>query len=100
MLNQVNELYTEKGATLAMSFGTFDKSRMSPSSAKQSEYDKFTNDCAEKLDYPVISNVGTYIMEHKHFYDSEWHLNDEGARIRTENLANDIKAYLSDPTDY
>lgn len=100
MLNQVNELYTEKGATLAMSFGTFDKSRMSPSSAKQSEYDKFTNDCAEKLDYPVISNVETYIMEHKHFYDSEWHLNDEGARIRTENLANDIKAYLSDPTDY
>ena len=62
--------------------------------------DTYVTILLDKNNYPVISNVETYIMEHKHFYDSEWHLNDEGARIRTENLANDIKAFLSDPTDY
>lgn len=99
-LNWVNTLYIKKGAVLAMSFGTFDKSRLSSSSAVQSEYDKFTKYCADKLDYPVISNIGTYVMEHKYFFDSEWHTNDEGARIRTTNLADDINAYLRDPSKY
>ena len=77
-----------------MSFGTYDKARLHKSATTQSEYDRFTDSCADKLDYPVISNVGTYVMEHKYFFDSEWHLNDEGAQIRTQNLAEDIKAQL------
>lgn len=99
-LNRINKKYTDKGAVLAMSFGTLDKSRLSAKSAVQNEYDKFTKSCADKLDYPVISNVGTYIMEHKYFFDSEWHLNDEGAEIRTKNLAKDIKDYLANPSGY
>ncbi len=93
-LNEIYKVYKTKGAKLYMSFGTYDKARLHKSAAAQSEYDKFTQDCADKLDYPVISNVGTYIMEHKYFFDSEWHLNDEGAQIRTQNLAEDIKAQL------
>lgn len=93
-LNRVNKQITAKGGVLLMSFGTFDKSRMNPSSTTQAEYDRFTQDCASKLDYPVISNVGTYIMEHKYFYDSEWHCTDEGAAIRTANLTIDIRKYL------
>lgn len=99
-LNSINELYEASGAKLLMSFGTFDKARLYPTAATEEEYDRFTQKCADALDYPVISNVGTYIMEHKYFYDSEWHPNEEGAKIRTENLANDIKAYLSAPELY
>lgn len=99
-LNRLNEKYKETGAALVMSFGTFDKARLHSSSAVQSEYDKFTNYCADKLDYPVISNIGTYIMEHQSFYNSEWHPNDEGAKERTRNLVADIKAYLEDPSKY
>ena len=99
-LNRVNEKITATGAVLVMSFGTFDKARMSPSAAVQSEFDKFTDYCADNLDYPVISNIGTYIMEHESFFDSEWHPNEEGARTRTRNLVADIKAYLADPTKY
>lgn len=93
-LNEIYKSYKAKGAKLYMSFGTYDKARLHRSAAAQSEYDKFTDSCQEKLDYPVISNVGTYVMEHKYFYDSEWHLNDEGAQIRTRNLAEDIKGQL------
>lgn len=93
-LNEIYKAYKATGARLYMSFGTYDKARLKKSAAVQPEYDKFTDSCQDKLDYPVISNIGTYVMEHKYFYDSEWHLNDEGAQIRTRNLANDIKAQL------
>lgn len=93
-LNEIYKIYRAKGAKLYMSFGTYDKARLHKSATTQSEYDRFTDSCADKLDYPVISNVGTYVMEHKYFFDSEWHLNDEGAQIRTQNLAEDIKAQL------
>ncbi len=93
-LNGIYKKYLESGAELLFSFGTFDKSRLSPSSAVQSEYDKFTEKCAQALDFPVISNIGTYIMDHQNFFDSEWHPNEEGARIRTENLVKDLKEYL------
>lgn len=93
-LNAVNKLITARGAALVMSFGTFDKSRLSPAAATEKEYDRFTEDCRRQLDYPVISNIGTYVMEHKWFFDSEWHPNDEGAKIRTEHLSEDINNYL------
>lgn len=95
-LNAVNKMITEKGAALVMSFGTFDKARLTPKAATEAEFDRFTEDCRKKLDYPVISNIGTYVMEHKWFFDSEWHPNDEGAKLRTENLAKDIKNYLKE----
>lgn len=99
-LNRINEKYAESGAELVMSFGTFDKARLNPSVAVQSEFDKFTQYCADSLNYPVISNIGTYIMEHNSFFDSEWHPNEEGARVRTRNLAQDLKAYLDNPEEY
>lgn len=94
-LNKVNKMITEKGAYLVMSFATFDKDYMNPSSTTQAEYDRFTEYCQSKLDYPVISNVGTYIMEHKYFFDNQWHCSHEGASVRTENLTKDIKAFLN-----
>ncbi len=99
-LNELNKRANEKGATILMSFATRDQNVMSASALKQSECDRFTNDCAEKLDYPVISNVRTFILEHKYFFDSEWHPNDEGAALRSELLARDIKAYLANPDKY
>ncbi len=99
-LNELNSRANEKGATILMSFATRDENVMSPSALKESECDKFTKDCADKLDYPVISNVRTFILEHKYFFDSEWHPNDEGAALRAELLAKDIRAYLDDPNNY
>ncbi len=99
-LNMLAERVSKNGATLVMSFATHDENVTAHSAREKSECDKFTNDCAEKLDFPVISNVRDYIMEHKYFFDSEWHPNDKGADIRTETLARDIKNYLANPNNY
>lgn len=99
-LNYINEKITSAGATLLMSFAPHDKARYNPSVLNQTEYDKVAQYCDDELDYPVISRIETYIMEHSEFFDSEWHLNEEGAKKRTQNLAADIKAYLADPSAY
>ena len=99
-LNAVNKKITARGAVMVMSFGPHDSSVIRPSELEREVYDKVNAYCAEVLDYPVVSDVGEYIMEHKKFYDSEWHLNGEGAKERTRNLADDLKAYLADPSSY
>ena len=97
-LNSANAAIVAKGGVLLMSYAPRDNSRIHPTSAIKTEYDKFTKFCEEKLDYPVISNVGPYMLEHAYFYDSEYHCNDSGAVRVTDLLMGDLKRYLADPT--
>ena len=80
---------------MVLSFGTHDIANLNPNYAKQEIYDSFTKYCADRLDYPVISNLGTYIMENKYMYNSQWHCNTEGAEKRTRDLANDLINYFN-----
>ncbi len=99
-LNAVSEKVKANGGVMVMSFGPHDKSRIAQSSLTRSAFDRANEYCADELDYPVISDVGDYIMDHEKFYDSEWHLNEDGAKERTQNLAEDIQKYLADPSAY
>ena len=42
--------------------------------------------------YTPISDVEDYMFEGRYFYDSDYHLNDLGAVLRTEQLIKDLKA--------
>lgn len=42
----------------------------------------------------VISNLNDYIFDGRYFFDADYHLNSEGAKIRTQKLGNDIVKYL------
>ncbi len=46
----------------------------------------------EERDYDVISNIEDYLMEGKYFYNEDYHLNDIGATIRTDQLIADLQA--------
>ena len=52
----------------------------------------------EALDFPVISYLSDYIIPAGYFYDTNYHLNDSGAILRTIRLANDLLMYLGDPS--
>ncbi len=56
-----------------------------------SEYDRFIR---ENMDAPLISKVSDYIFEGKYMSNTDYHLNEHGRKIRTENLLRDFKAYL------
>lgn len=44
-------------------------------------------------DVCIISEAEDYLLAGRYFYDEDYHLNDEGVRIRTEQLLNDMKRY-------
>lgn len=44
----------------------------------------------------MISTPNTYVIESAYFYDTNMHLNDAGAILRTQRLAQDIKRALGD----
>jgi hypothetical protein len=84
-----------QGATMVLSFGTCDISSINPSYLNQATYDSYTKYCADKLDYPVISNLGTYLMDHELMSNSTAHCSNAGAEKRTRDLANDLINYFN-----
>ena len=108
-LNTVNAMIVAKGGTLLFSFGTADAQKVATNNSNwKSKTDAFTQHCASVLDFPVISNVGTYIMGENDYSEneayqeignSEWHCTFYGANVRTVELTYDIKQYLIKKTD-
>ena len=94
-LNKINDMVKAQGATMVLSFGTCDIASINPTYLNQATYDSFTKYCADKLNYPVISNIGTYLMDHELMSNSTAHCSNEGAEKRTRDLANDIKNYFN-----
>lgn len=97
-LNLVNSRIKAKGGTMVLSFATalyeaVIKSIGDPG-LLPSRYDDLTQNCADALDYPVISNVGTYVFGMNYMYDSEWHATYRGANARTQYLTDDLNRFF------
>lgn len=56
------------------------------------EFAKKMEEMLSSYGYTPISNVKDYMFEGRYFYDSDYHLNDFGAVLRTEQLIRDLKA--------
>lgn len=90
-LNELNRYVTQRGATLlAAGFPVMDCEYTPP----VEEYVRFQETLEEKLDFPVISNCTDYFLDYDYFYDTPYHLNDEGAELRTRQLILDLQRYL------
>ncbi len=51
---------------------------------------EFYNFIRENIDCEVISNINDYLIEENYFFDSNFHLNDAGVRLRTALLIEDL----------
>jgi hypothetical protein len=95
-LNKINKKFLAKGATLLASFATADKITYNNGDSNwMFKVDGFTKSFADALDYPVISNMGTFVMEGNLMRDSAWHCNKNGAMVRTYELWQDLNTYLN-----
>lgn len=92
-LDYVN-VYTKKcerrGATVYFSFCPMNEMALSDSS------DVFARACfseylAENLDCEIISEIEDYVLEAGYFFDTNFHLNDAGVKVRTIRLAKDLR---------
>ena len=82
----------EKGATVVLSFSPMNRSAMQDNSEKT--LDAFFRLCNESFDCPVISDPKDYVLQSGWFYDTNFHMNDAGADLRTYRLAADLLTYL------
>ena len=92
-LNYVND-YVKKcerrGATVYFSFCPMNELGLSEGSdlVKRSEFQEYL---AENLNCEIISDLDDYILEAGYFFDTNFHLNDAGVKVRTIRLAKDLR---------
>lgn len=87
------DLIRDAGAQVYVSYSPTNKKALTLSYTFAKGWEDFENDfrgiLAER-GYNVISRIEDYIMSGVYFYDADYHLNDEGAELRTRRLLADM----------
>lgn len=89
------EVITERGGVCLFSFPPVSSGDSSAEKLK-SAYDDFTKKLTEafaEAKCTIISSAADYIFPADAFYDSRYHMNSEGAILRTNQLIADLDAY-------
>ena len=55
---------------------------------------QFELELRRQCDCEVISDYQDYFYDREYFYDTPYHLTNEGAAIRTEQLIHDLERYM------
>lgn len=93
-LNTCHDALRAAGCTVYVSFAPHNYNGLTAQARTLSTREAYTRYMRSMLDSPVISNLSDFTLAGEYIYDSDWHPNDEGRRIRTEQLAKDIRAQL------
>ena len=94
-VRQVSEycrLASQRGASVVMSFSPVNRSALTVTS--EEGIAGFFERCNQSLPCPLISDPNRYILDSGWVYDSNFHLNSPGARLRTCRLAEDLLLFL------
>ena len=94
LLESYYQLFKDRGVSVVFSFCPIDKNSLNENEIKEQTWLKFEEKVKSLLSYPVISSAKDYILDAVYFFDNFYHLNYDGARLRTLNLINDLKKYL------
>lgn len=92
-INALNAFCQEKGATLVIAGYPIGDGERTPEIEKFAE---FQQSLEEQMECEVISDFTDYFIEYQYFYDTQFHLTDEGVQIRTDQLIRDIKEWMEE----
>lgn len=91
-LNELNRYILSRGATMVVAGYPIGSGEFTPAEA---EFDAFEAQLREALDCPVISRFADYFIPYSCFYDTVFHLNDEGVKLRTGQLIADLQDWMN-----
>lgn len=91
-LNQLNHYVTSRGASLVVAAYPIASGEFTP---PEEDYVQFQTKLQKALDCHVISDYRDYFIDYDYFYDTEYHLTNEGADLRTRQLVDDLKQWMS-----
>lgn len=87
-INELNAWLEERGAVLLIAAYPIGNGELT---AEAEAFEIFQSELEEQLDPVVISRYTDYMYDYTCFYDTNFHLNSETTRMRTEQLIEDIK---------
>ena len=91
-LNALNHYILSRGATMVVAGYPIGSGEFTPAEA---EFDAFEAQLREALDCPVISQFADYFIPYSCFYDTVFHLNDVGVKLRTGQLIADLQDWMN-----
>lgn len=91
-LNALNHYILSRDATMVVAGYPIGSGEFTPAEA---EFDAFEAQLREALDCPVISRFADYFIPYSCFYDTVFHLNDEGVKLRTGQLIADLQDWMN-----
>jgi hypothetical protein len=91
-INKLNRYINKQGATLLIAGYPIGYGEYTPD---KSEFDEFENELREKVDCDVISHFTDYFIPYDLFYNTNLHLTEEGAEIRTTQLITDLRNWMN-----
>lgn len=94
LLNKQTAAIRAAGGEVYLSFSPYNLNALTDTARTAAHQQTYQDAVSSKLDAIRISNVSDYIIEGTYFYNSDLHLGTEGAQIRTQKLAADLKAAL------
>ena len=95
-INELNQYMEDRGATLLIAGYPIMVGEGTP---PEEEYVNFQKQLEDAMDAEVISDFTDYMIEYRYFYDTIYHLTDEGVEIRTRQLISDLNTYLEQRED-
>ena len=94
-LNEYIGKCEKKGAKVYFTFCPVNRDSLEEGTTADTIYE-FYRYLGEKIHCKIISDINNYILPKEYFYDTNFHLNDRGAELRTLLLARDLKRELGD----
>ncbi|WP_420148968.1 hypothetical protein, partial [Spirosoma sp.] len=92
LLNAFTRLATAKGAQVVLTYPAYCKKGYFMNAAELNTLDHYYR---QNIICPVIGSPKDFVMNDTLFFDTVYHLTQEGARIRTERLARTLTPVLA-----
>ena len=93
-VNRILSIAQKKGTKTFLSYPPYNKNACDPATLTEEGYDSYNADMKKVLSATLISDVRDYIMEGKFFYNTDYHLMEEGALFHTEQVILDFLAAI------
>lgn len=90
-INEFNKYCQEKEAALVIAGYPIADGEYTPS---KELYKEFQKELVSKVECKVISDFTDYFYSYDYFYDTQLHLTTDGAKLRTEQLSDDLNLYI------
>lgn len=90
-MNAFHDYVRSQGATLLLSYYPIAWGEYTP---QEDAYLAIQDTLRSRLTFPIISDIRDYFIPYEYFYDTIYHLNEEGVAIRTGQLAEDLLAWM------